>query len=55
MHFNVVVSSWNGESSQIDREAERERQMQKKRSHDQMYDEDLDRGKVSFPDNIVVD
>lgn len=40
------VNSWNGDSSQIDREAERERQMQKKRSHDQLYDEELDRGKA---------
>lgn len=45
--FVVLVNSWNGENSQIDREAQRERQIQKKRSHDQLYDEELDRGKVN--------
>lgn len=47
IYLTVLVNSWNGESSLIDRDAERERQIQKKRSHDQLYDEELDRGKVN--------
>lgn len=42
-----AVTSWNGTKSQVDRELENDRTtQQRKRNYDQMYDEELDQGKV---------
>lgn len=47
LNLVYTVTSWNGTKTQVDRELEDERmQQQRKRNYDQMYDEELDQGKV---------
>ena len=41
------ITTWNGEKSQSEIEAEKERQKNNRKSWAQKYDEDIDRGRVS--------
>ncbi|XP_054286992.1 ubiquitin carboxyl-terminal hydrolase 36-like isoform X2 [Macrosteles quadrilineatus] len=40
------VTTWNGGRTQVDEEAEMDRLQQRKRSYDQMYEDEMDHGKV---------
>lgn len=42
------MKTWNGEKSYVDREAEQEKNNLMKRSFDDEYNEDFDRGVVSI-------
>lgn len=44
----VIVKTWNGEKSFVDREAEQDKINGIKRSFDDEYNEDFDRGVVSI-------
>jgi hypothetical protein len=44
--FAVIVSTWEGERSQIDKEVISERRNAQKRSWHDHYEEELDMGKV---------
>lgn len=44
----IIVKTWNGEKSFVDREAEQDKINGIKRSFDDEYNEDFDRGVVSI-------
>uniref|UniRef100_A0A1B6H560 Ubiquitin carboxyl-terminal hydrolase n=1 Tax=Homalodisca liturata TaxID=320908 RepID=A0A1B6H560_9HEMI len=44
--YGTNVSTWNGNRTQVDRDVENDRNQQRKRSYDQMYDNEYDQGKV---------
>lgn len=46
--FFILVKTWNGEKSFVDREPEPEKNSGMKRSFDDDYNEDFDRGVVSI-------
>jgi len=46
--IDIVVKTWNGEKSFVDREAEQDKINGIKRSFDDEYNEDFDRGVVSI-------
>lgn len=46
--MQFVVKTWNGEKSFVDREAEQDKSNEAKRSFDDDYNEDFDRGVVSI-------
>ncbi|KAG8254554.1 Ubiquitin carboxyl-terminal hydrolase 42 [Homalodisca vitripennis] len=44
--YGTNVSTWNGNRTQVDRDVENDRNQQRKRSYDQMYNNEYDQGKV---------
>lgn len=46
--LQFLVKTWNGEKSSLDREAEQDRHSGMKRTFDDEYNEDFDRGVVSI-------
>ncbi|XP_075224171.1 ubiquitin specific peptidase 36 isoform X1 [Lycorma delicatula] len=47
------VNSWNGGKSEVEKEVDNDKQEQRKRSHHNLYDEELDRGKVKKVKNYA--
>lgn len=48
-----IVITWNGDISYINKETDKERKEASKRAYSQLYDDEMDRGKVR-PGNVII-